>query len=73
MVNRIFFLLLSAALGGAGYVYWERSTHVRVTDNAYVNAEVAQISGLVGGRVIAMHVKDNQFVKKGDQIGRAHV
>ena len=68
MVNRIFFLLLLAALGAGGYVYWERSTHVRSTDNAYVNAEVAQISGLVAGRVIAMHVKDNQFVKKGDPL-----
>ncbi|OGA02472.1 MAG: hypothetical protein A3H35_05455 [Betaproteobacteria bacterium RIFCSPLOWO2_02_FULL_62_17] len=68
MVNRIFFLLLLAALGAGGYFYWERSTHVRSTDNAYVNAEVAQISGLVAGRVIAMHVKDNQFVKKGDAL-----
>jgi membrane fusion protein (multidrug efflux system) len=68
MVNRIFFLLLLAALGAGGYVYWERSTHVRSTDNAYVNAEVAQISGLVAGRVIAMHVKDNQFVKKGEPL-----
>ncbi len=68
MVNRIFFLLLLAALGAGAYVYWERSTHVRSTDNAYVNAEVAQISGLVAGRVITMHVKDNQFVKKGDPL-----
>ena len=64
MVNRIVFLLLLAALGAGGYVYWERSTHVRSTENAHVNAEVAQISALVSGRVIAMHVKDNQFVKK---------
>ena len=68
MVNRIFFLLLLAAMGAGAYVYWERSTHVRSTDNAYVNAEVAQISGLVAGRVITMHVKDNQFVKKGDPL-----
>lgn len=65
MLNRIFFLLLVAALGAGGYVYWERSTHIRSTDNAYVNAEVAQISAQVSGRIVAMHVKDNQFVKKG--------
>jgi membrane fusion protein (multidrug efflux system) len=66
MINRIIFVLLLAALGTGGYVYWERSTHIRSTDNAYVNAEVAQISALVSGRIVAMHVKDNQFVKKGD-------
>lgn len=57
-----------AALGGAGYVYWERSTHIRSTDNAYVNAEVAQISAQVTGRIVALHVRDNQFVKKGDPL-----
>ncbi len=65
MINRIFFLLLLAALGAGGYVYWERSTHIRSTDNAYVNAEVAQIAAQVSGRIVAMHVKDNQFIKKG--------
>lgn len=68
LINRIFFLLLLAALGAGSYVYWERSTHVRSTDNAYVNAEVAQISALVSGRIIEMHVKDNQFVKKGSPL-----
>ena len=68
MVNRIFFLLLLVALGAGAYVYWERSTHVRATDNAYVNAEVAQISALVSGRIVAMYIKDSQFVKKGDKL-----
>ena len=36
------------------------------TDNAYVNAEVAQVTPLVSASAIAVHVKDTQMVKKGD-------
>ncbi len=35
------------------------------TDNAYVNAEVAQITPLVSSTVLAVHVRDTQFVKAG--------
>ncbi|MET0587389.1 MAG: EmrA/EmrK family multidrug efflux transporter periplasmic adaptor subunit [Novosphingobium sp.] len=36
------------------------------TDNAYVNAEMAQVTPLISGQVIAVHVKDTQAVKQGD-------
>jgi membrane fusion protein (multidrug efflux system) len=35
------------------------------TDNAYVNAEMAQITPLVASTVLAVHVSDTQFVKAG--------
>lgn len=35
------------------------------TDNAYVNAEMAQITPLLSATVTAVHVRDTQFVKKG--------
>lgn len=40
------------------------------TDNAYVNAESAQVTPLVGGAVIEVKVKDTQTVRKGDILVR---
>ncbi len=56
-------LLAAAALGG--FAWWEHAGRVRATENAYVNAEVVQIASLVTGRVVAVHVQENQYVKKG--------
>jgi len=36
------------------------------TDNAYVNAEMAQVTPLVAGQAIDVRVKDTQAVRKGD-------
>ena len=36
------------------------------TDNAYINANVVQISPRITGKVINLFVKNNQYVKKGD-------
>ena len=36
------------------------------TDNAYINAEVAQVTPLLAGPVTEIHVKDTQFVHRGD-------
>ncbi|GLT00517.1 hemolysin D [Sphingobium jiangsuense] len=40
------------------------------TDNAYVNAEMAQITPLVSAQVIAVNVRDTQAVKRGDILVR---
>ncbi len=40
----------------------------RSTENAYINADVVNVASLIGGRVVAVHVKDNQFVHKGDAL-----
>lgn len=58
---------LAVALAAAGYGLWYLvvgRNHVG-TDNAYVNAEMAQITPLVSATVTAVHVKDTQFVKAG--------
>jgi membrane fusion protein (multidrug efflux system) len=60
--------LFVAALAAGGYVWWERSARVRSTDNAYVNAELVHVSSLLSGRVVAVHVQENQFVRKGDPL-----
>ena len=60
--------LLAAALGVAGYAWWEHSGRARSTDNAYVNAEVVQVASLVPGRVTAVHVQENQYVRRGEPL-----
>ncbi|MGB8516636.1 MAG: HlyD family secretion protein [Gallionella sp.] len=58
--------LLLVLLGGLAYVYLTQDT--RNTENAYINADVVNVAALVSGRVIAVHVKDNQTVRKGDAL-----
>jgi len=41
---------------------------VETTDNAYVNANVVQITPLVGGTVRAIHADDTDFVKAGQPL-----
>jgi len=52
----------------AAFAYWQHSSRFRSTEDAYINAEVVQISSLVSGRVVAVHVRDNQRVRKGDAL-----
>ena len=42
--------------------------HVEKTDNAYVNANIVQITPLVGGTVRAIHADDTDFVKAGQPL-----
>ena len=60
--------LFTVAIGAAAFLYWQHSSRFRSTDNAYVNAELVQVSSLVSGRVVAVHVKENQYVHKGDSL-----
>ena len=50
----------------AGAWYWRESARYQKTDNAYVNARIVQVSSLVMGQVVAVPVKENQFVHRGD-------
>ncbi|MFT4252664.1 MAG: biotin/lipoyl-binding protein, partial [Caulobacter sp.] len=55
-------------VAGVGYGAWYAlvgSHHVE-TDNAYVGADVAQVTPLVGGPVRSVAVHDTQVVKQGD-------
>ncbi|MCC6380484.1 MAG: HlyD family secretion protein [Burkholderiales bacterium] len=63
-------LAIVAVLGAAaaGYAWYRESLRVRSTDDAYVNADVARISALVTGQVARVFVKDNQEVRKGDEL-----
>src|SRR5689334_12259879 len=61
-------LLAGVTICGAGYYaydYFVGSRYV-TTDNAYVGAETAQVTPLVGGPVKDVRVSDTDVVKRGD-------
>jgi membrane fusion protein (multidrug efflux system) len=60
-----------AVLGGGAYTYdtLVASRHV-TTDNAYVGADVAQVTPLIGGPVREVLVQDTQSVRRGDILVR---
>jgi membrane fusion protein (multidrug efflux system) len=61
-------LLAAAALIVAGVAWWLATRNEVSTDDAYVNADVAQIAALVSGPVVAVHVADNAIVHRGDPL-----
>jgi multidrug efflux system membrane fusion protein len=51
------------------FVAWEVITYfVAYTDDAYVRSDLVAVAPEVTGRIIAVHVVDNQPVKKGDKL-----
>lgn len=49
-------------------LYWFYSLRYVNTDDAYINANVVQISPRVTGQIAHLYVTDNQFVKKGQAL-----
>ncbi len=58
-------LLFSIGLG-CGLLYWLYSRHYVSTDDAYIDGHITQISPQVPALVLALHIDDNQLVRKGD-------
>lgn len=63
---RIFALVIIAAAVAWGLWYLLIGRNSVSTDNAYVNAEMAQVTPLVAGTAIDVRVKDTQEVRAGD-------
>ena len=60
-----FILLLIICTGCIYWFYW----HLKpFTSNAFVFANSRPVTPLVGGYITHIHVKNNQFVKKGDPL-----
>src|SRR5450432_3995259 len=59
---------LSVAIGGA--VVWQNGGRYVSTENAYVKADIAQISPEVAGRVVEIAIRDHDQVKAGDVLVR---
>ena len=51
--------------GGYGIYYWMTGRHSESTDNAYVQANVVQITAQAGGTVTAINADDTNYVKAG--------
>ena len=49
----------------AAYLYWEYDFGHPTTDDAYLQANVVNITPQISGQVVKVHVKDNQSVKAG--------
>ncbi len=58
-------LILLSIIVISGALYWLQTRYYINTDNAYVNANIIQISPQVRGQVIKLNVQNNQFVKAG--------
>jgi membrane fusion protein (multidrug efflux system) len=69
-VRRILKLALLAAVliaaGIVGYRYWRHAQLYVSTDDAYVNADVVQVSAQVSGPVVRLEIRDQQHVDAGD-------
>lgn len=59
------FAVLGTVYGG--YSYWE-SLHYAYTDDAYVHADLVQVTPQVGGTVVAVDADDTQRVKAGQPL-----
>src|SRR5258705_4870099 len=59
-------VLLIAAI--AGFRYWHEATQYVSTDNAYVQANQAEIASQVTGPVAKVYVRDQQAVKSGEPL-----
>lgn len=65
-------LILAVAASGGGYYAYDTlyaSRHA-ITDNAYVGADVAQITPLVAAPVVEVLASDTEMVRKGDVLVR---
>jgi membrane fusion protein (multidrug efflux system) len=59
----VLFLLIALVIGGI--LIWRYYAVRETTDDAQVDAHIAQISARVSGTVVKINVDDNQFVKTG--------
>lgn len=59
-------VLVAVLLGGLAFNYYAGFT--RNTENAYINADVVNVAAQVAGRVVSLHVKENQRVHQGDPL-----
>ena len=65
LVRSILLLMVPLVAIAAGVLWYAMGGRIVSTDNAYVRADVVAISPEIDGRVVRVHVDDNQFVEAG--------
>ncbi len=65
--RRLFIVLplVIVSVVGIGFYWWQQVRFIESTDNAYVEADISNISVKVPGYVVKTLVTDNQYVHKG--------
>lgn len=63
-------LVLSIAVVGGGYLYWNYSEHFQYTDDAFIASRQIGIAPKVLGYITQVPVTDNQHVAQGEVIAR---
>lgn len=61
-------VLLLAGLCAAIVLYWEATSFVAYTGDAYVTSDLVAVAPQVTGRIVAVHVRDNQIIRRGDKL-----
>ncbi len=64
-VRRVVLVLVVAGVIGGGFAYWLHARHFETTDDAFVDADISEISAQIAGRVTGLEVRDNQLVAAG--------
>ncbi len=63
-------LVALAVAAGAGYIWWDNSSHFETTDDAFIAARQIALAPQVTGYVTAVPVTDNQHVPAGGVIAQ---
>lgn len=66
MKKRVLFLVFVLLMATGFAVHWVMNTGKESTDDAIIEAHTIPISPKVSGYIVALNVRDNQQVKKGD-------
>ncbi len=64
--KRILLLIVTLLAGVGGLIYWLDARQYEMTDDAFIDGHIIMVAPQVSGLVKAVHVDDNQPVKKGD-------
>ncbi len=67
-IKRFAVIIIVVLVAFGAYAYFQISDYYPSTDDAYVHAHVVNIAPRVTGHVIALYVRDNQVVKKGQEL-----
>jgi membrane fusion protein (multidrug efflux system) len=67
-LKQLICILLVAGLAAAGVRYWRYASIRESTDDAQIDGHLHPVSARVGGTVIKVLVRDNQYVKAGTEL-----
>lgn len=68
--RRVTMLSVPLLLAAAGGYFWLTSGNSISTDNAYVQQDKVAVGSDVSGRIVEVHVRENQYVEAGDLLFR---